>query len=103
MELSKLEAFAVEARRELMRGVADKIVFALQEDSPVRRQNPHAVAELEKAIKVDGEDAVIERTAYVWFNRFCSAMLWFVAASSVASPDCARRKRSSAFSKSVSS
>ena len=72
MELSKLEAFAVEARRELMRGVADKIVFALQENSPVRRQNPHAVAELEKAIKVAGEDAVIERTAYVWFNRFCA-------------------------------
>lgn len=72
MEPSKLEAFAAEARRELMRGVADKIVFALQEDSLVRRQNPQAVAELEKAIEVVGEDAVIERTAYVWFNRFCA-------------------------------
>ena len=72
MDLSKLESFAVDARRELMRGVADKIVFALQENSPVRRQNPHAVAELEKAIKDVGEDAVIERTAYVWFNRFCA-------------------------------
>lgn len=72
MDLSKLESFAVDARRELMRGVADKIVFALQENSPVRRQNPQAVKELEAEIKKVGKDAVIEKTAYAWFNRFCA-------------------------------
>ena len=72
MDLSKLESFAIDARRELMRGVADKIVFALQENSPVRRQNPQAVKALEAEIKRVGKDAVIERTAYTWFNRFCA-------------------------------
>lgn len=72
MDLSKLETFAVEARRELMRCVSDKIAFALREDSPVRRQNPQAVGELEKAIKANGQEAVVERTAYTWFNRFCA-------------------------------
>ena len=72
MDLSKLESFAVDARRELMRSVKDKIAYALQENSPIRRQNPQAVADLEKALKSEGEDAVIERTAYAWFNRFCA-------------------------------
>lgn len=72
MELSKLETFATEARRELMRCVADKITFALQENSPVRRQNPQAVAGLEEAIKNFGKESVVERTAYAWFNRFCA-------------------------------
>lgn len=72
IDLSRLETFAVEARRELMRCVSDKIAFALREDSPVRRQNPQAVGELEKAIKANGQEAVVERTAYTWFNRFCA-------------------------------
>ena len=72
MDLSKLETFATEARRELMRCVKDKIAYALQENSPVRRQNPQAVADLEKALKSEDEAAVIERTAYAWFNRFCA-------------------------------
>ena len=72
MELSKLESFAIDARRELMRGVADKIVFALQENSPVRRQNQQAVKDLEAEIKKVGKDAVVEKTAYTWFNRFCA-------------------------------
>ena len=72
MDLSKLESFAIDARRELMRGVTDKIVFALQEDGPVRRQNPQAVRELEAEIKKVGKEAVVEKTAYTWFNRFCA-------------------------------
>lgn len=72
INLSKLEAFAVEARRDLMRSVQDKIAYALKENSPVRRQNPQAVADLEKALKSEGKDAIVERTAYAWFNRFCA-------------------------------
>lgn len=72
MELSKLETFAIEARRELMRSVKDKIVYALQENSPIRRQSPREVTDLEAAIRKDGEEAVVERTAYAWFNRFCA-------------------------------
>lgn len=72
MNLSKLETFAVEARRELMRCVEDKIAYALQESSPLRRLNPQAVADLEKAVKSEGQDAVVEKTAYTWFNRFCA-------------------------------
>ena len=55
IDLSKLETFAVEARRELMRCVSDKIAFALREDSPVRRQNPQAVGELERLSRPMGK------------------------------------------------
>ena len=72
MNLARLETFAVEARRELMRAVEDKIRFALASESPVRRQSPQAVADLEKAIKSESEGVIVERTAYAWFNRFCA-------------------------------
>ncbi len=72
MELSKLESFAVEARADLMRGVSDKIDYALGADSAVRRTNPKAVEDLAGVVKAEGKDAVVERTAYMWFNRFCA-------------------------------
>lgn len=72
MNLPRLETFATEARRELMRGVKDRIAYAVPENSPLRRQSPQAVADLERALKNEGEAAVVERTAYAWFNRFCA-------------------------------
>ena len=61
MNLARLETFAVEARRELMRAVEDKIRFALASESPVRRQSPQAVADLEKAIKSESEGVIVEQ------------------------------------------
>lgn len=72
MELGKLEQFAVDARRELMRSVSDKIDYAMQEGNALARLYPQAVKELLEAVKKSSKDAVVEKTAYMWFNRFCA-------------------------------
>ena len=46
MDLSKLESFAVDARRELMRSVSEKIDYAMQEGNALARLYPQAVARL---------------------------------------------------------
>lgn len=72
MDTGKLETFAVEARRELMRSVSEKIDYAMQEGNALARLYPQPVALLLKSVKEHGKDAVVEKTAYTWFNRFCA-------------------------------
>lgn len=72
MDTGKLEAFAVEARQELMRSVSEKIDYAMQEGNALARLYPQAVKELLDAVKKSDKNAVVEKTAYVWFNRFCA-------------------------------
>ena len=72
MELGKLEQFAVDARSELMRSVSDKIDYAMQEGNGLARLYPQAVKELKDAVDKSSKDAVVEKTAYMWFNRFCA-------------------------------
>jgi len=72
MDTSKLKKFAQYARRSLIEQVSAKMKLALAADGPARRENPAAVAELEKMIKESSADKVIETTAYTWFNRFCA-------------------------------
>jgi len=88
METAKLKKFAQFARRSLMEQVSAKLRLVLAENSAARRENPKAVAEIEKAISnqpsviskgkepTDGcrltADGLIERVAYIWFNRFCA-------------------------------
>jgi type II restriction/modification system DNA methylase subunit YeeA len=40
--------------------------------SAARRERAEAIKTLEEAIKDHGEKQVIERVAYIWFNRFCA-------------------------------
>lgn len=72
MDTGKLETFAVEARQELMRSVSEKIDYAMQEGNALARLYPQAVARLLETVKEQGKDAVVEKTAYTWFNRFCA-------------------------------
>ena len=72
MDTGKLETFAVEARQELMRSVSEKIDYAMQEGNALARLYPQAVARLLETVKKQGKDAVVEKTAYTWFNRFCA-------------------------------
>ena len=41
-------------------------------DSFARRETTEAIKKLEEAIKNQGKEQVIERVAYIWFNRFCA-------------------------------
>ena len=72
METSKLKKFAQYARRNLIDQVSSKLVLVLAEDSAARRESTAAVSKLEEQISEHGKEQVIEKIAYIWFNRFCA-------------------------------
>jgi type II restriction/modification system DNA methylase subunit YeeA len=72
METAKLKKFAQFARHSLREQVSAKLKMVLTEDSAARREGAEAIKRLEEAIKGHGKDQVIERVAYIWFNRFCA-------------------------------
>ena len=72
METSKLKKFAQFARHRLLEQVSAKLKLVLAEDSAARRENTEAIKKLEKAIREHSKEQVIERVAYIWFNRFCA-------------------------------
>ncbi len=72
METTKLKKFAQFARRSLLEQVSAKLKLALVEKSAARRECAEAIEQLEEAIKNHSKEQVIERVAYIWFNRFCA-------------------------------
>ena len=72
METAKLKKFAQFARRSLIEQISAKLNLVLAESSAARREEAKAIAELEKQIREHGREQVIERIAYIWFNRFCA-------------------------------
>ncbi len=72
METAQLKKFAQYARRNLIESVSNKLEQVLADDSPARRESPKAITDLEKAIQATDKEQVIEKTAYIWFNRFCA-------------------------------
>ena len=72
METGKLKKFAQKARRELIEQVSARLGQVLADDSLARREQPEAVRKLTKETEAHGEQEVIERAAYTWFNRFCA-------------------------------
>ncbi|WP_132980267.1 BREX-1 system adenine-specific DNA-methyltransferase PglX [Pigmentiphaga sp. D-2] len=73
MDTSKLKKFAQFARRTLREQVSAKLALVFSTNSAARRESPQAVKKLEEAIaQSGGQDPVIERVAYTWFNRFCA-------------------------------
>lgn len=72
MDTNRLKRFAQDARRELQKIVKALLPLVLAENSAARREKPQAVAELEKALRTQGDEALIDQIAYTWFNRFCA-------------------------------
>ena len=72
METAKLKRFACFARRSLIQQVSTKLEAVLFEESAARRESAKAVRSLEEDIGKDNKEQVIERVAYIWFNRFCA-------------------------------
>ena len=70
MDTSKLKKFAQFARRTLIAQVSAKLDSVLAEGAAARREHPEAMKKLEAANARDGKGQVIERVAYIWFNRF---------------------------------
>ena len=72
MDTAKLKKFAQFARRSLIEQVSNKLQLVLAEESAARRENAEAVRQLEKQIAEAGQAQVVEKVAYIWFNRFCA-------------------------------
>lgn len=72
MDTSKLKKFAQFARRTLGTQVSVKLDLVLDPNSAARRESPSSVKALEAAIQQSNREQVIERVAYIWFNRFCA-------------------------------
>lgn len=72
METAKLKKFAQFARRSLIEQVSAKLKLVLAENSAARRESVAAIKKLDDAIHQHGKEQVIERVAYIWFNRFCA-------------------------------
>lgn len=72
METLKLKRFAQYARRSLLEQVSGKLKLVLTAESSARREHDAAVKKLEEAIQKTDKEQVIERVAYIWFNRFCA-------------------------------
>jgi len=70
METTKLKRYAAHARKLLRDTVSTKLSFVLDANSSARRENPSAVKQLEDEISKTSKDQVIEKVAYIWFNRF---------------------------------
>jgi len=70
MDTAILKKFAQSARRSLMEQVATKMRVVLAKDSLARREHSAAVSKLEALIQEHDEGYVVEKIAYIWFNRF---------------------------------
>lgn len=72
METLKLKRFAQYARRALREQITAKLKLVLEGESTARREHSAAVKKLDVAIQETSREQVIERVAYIWFNRFCA-------------------------------
>jgi type II restriction/modification system DNA methylase subunit YeeA len=70
METTKLKRFAQHARTTLIDTVKTKLDFVLADDSSAKREHPQAVEKLVAEIAKTSKEQVIEKVAYIWFNRF---------------------------------
>jgi len=80
MDTSRLKRFAQFARRSLIEQVTSRLNLISQPESMARREYGEAIAAIEEELGGSGKwrvgsgewERLVERVAYVWFNRFCA-------------------------------
>ncbi len=72
MNHSALKKFAIKARKDLIEQVGAKLKYALSSDSAEQRERQTQINDLKAAISKEGEALLIERVAYIWFNRLAA-------------------------------
>lgn len=72
MDSNRIKGLAFGARDALRAEVAARIGNVLADGSPERLDQPDKVRMLEASISDKGLDAVVESSAYTWFNRLCA-------------------------------
>lgn len=76
MDSNKIKNLAFGARDALRAEVAARIDAVLEPGSVERLDQPDKTRQLEAAISDKGMDAVVESTAYTWFNRLWPFASW---------------------------
>jgi type II restriction/modification system DNA methylase subunit YeeA len=69
MNTNQLKRFAQAARNKLIEQVGAKLQFVLTHDTAELRGKQEALKKLKEAQKSLGDEALIEKVAYTWFNR----------------------------------
>ncbi|MEW1975434.1 BREX-1 system adenine-specific DNA-methyltransferase PglX [Microbacterium profundi] len=69
MDTVLLKGFAAGARVDLVKEVGARLDVVLESGSVARVEAPGSIAALERTVRNDGRDAVVDRVAYTWFNR----------------------------------
>lgn len=69
MNTNQLKRFAQDARNKLIEQVGAKLQFVLTHDTAELRGKQEALKKLKEAQKSLGDEALIEKIAYTWFNR----------------------------------
>ena len=72
MKSNDLKRLAQKARRQLILQVGAKLDHILNTDKAIWREREKAIDELNSNIRTSSKEAVIEKVAYIWFNRFCA-------------------------------
>jgi len=72
MNTTALKHFAQHARKQLLEQVGARLDRVLALDNIEARERATAVRELRKQIEDTSRQKVIDRVAYIWFNRFCA-------------------------------
>lgn len=72
MDTAKLKKFAQEARRLLIEQISTRLDRVLTIDSSELREHEDTLKELRKKLEKEKKSDLVERVAYIWFNRFCA-------------------------------
>jgi type II restriction/modification system DNA methylase subunit YeeA len=72
MNHTPLKKFAAKARVDLIEQVGARLQYVLNSDSVELREKAAQVKQLREALKQESETALVERVAYLWFNRLAA-------------------------------
>ena len=70
MNTNKLKKFAQETRRKLLKQVNGKLEHVLTAETGELREKAHILKDLQKDLHRMGREALVDKVAYTWFNRF---------------------------------
>ena len=70
MDTTKLRQFSKFSRNTLISQISGRMEAALSDGSTVQQEHPKVLKKLEAKVSQVGSDSVIEKVAYIWFNRF---------------------------------
>ncbi|MCB1062254.1 MAG: class I SAM-dependent DNA methyltransferase, partial [Verrucomicrobiae bacterium] len=72
MNTSRLKRFAPDCRVALMEQIEVKLDYVLTAKTPDLAEQESLLDELRRVLELEGREALIERVAYTWFNRFAA-------------------------------